>query len=86
MTFGRPLRADALLAGCDGDRRMAMDAVGLAIAQLLPPSIAGSIPTTTISPPHGRWSPGLKTRAHWQAPFHEAGPKTRGHLSHRSGP
>ena len=41
MTLGRPLRADALLAGCDGDRRVAMDAVGLAIAQLLPPEYRG---------------------------------------------
>ena len=29
--------------------------------------------------------PGLKTRAHWQVPFPEAGLKTRGHhLSHPS--
>jgi 1-acyl-sn-glycerol-3-phosphate acyltransferase len=41
MTIGQPLRADALLSASDGNRRVAMDAVGLAIAQLLPPKYRG---------------------------------------------
>jgi 1-acyl-sn-glycerol-3-phosphate acyltransferase len=41
LTLGHPVRADALLAACHGDRRVATDAVGLAIAQLLPPEYRG---------------------------------------------
>jgi 1-acyl-sn-glycerol-3-phosphate acyltransferase len=41
MTLGRPFRADALLAAARGDRRVAMDAVGLAIAHLLPAEYRG---------------------------------------------
>lgn len=42
LTLGRPLRSDALLAATAGDRRVAMDAIGLAIAQLLPPEYRGA--------------------------------------------
>ncbi len=36
MQFGRPIRADALLAAGRGNRRIVMDAIGLAIAEQLP--------------------------------------------------
>ena len=36
MAFGQPVRADALLAAAHGDRRLVMDAVGLAIADVIP--------------------------------------------------
>ncbi len=41
ITIGRPLEADALLAHADGDRRVVMDAIGLAIAEVLPSSYRG---------------------------------------------
>ena len=41
MTVGRPIRADALIRRADGDRRLVMDAIGLAIAELLPPAYRG---------------------------------------------
>ena len=41
MRIGAPLRADDLLTHADGDRRVVMDAIGLAIAGLLPPSYRG---------------------------------------------
>ncbi|HEY3381138.1 MAG TPA: lysophospholipid acyltransferase family protein [Vicinamibacterales bacterium] len=41
MRLGCPARADALLAGADGDRRLVMDAIGLAVAELLPPRYGG---------------------------------------------
>jgi 1-acyl-sn-glycerol-3-phosphate acyltransferase len=42
MTVGRPVRSDTLLANADGNRRRATDAIGLAIAALLPPSYRGA--------------------------------------------
>ena len=42
MHLGRPIRADALLALAGGDRRLVMDAVGLAVAELLPPAYRGA--------------------------------------------
>jgi 1-acyl-sn-glycerol-3-phosphate acyltransferase len=41
MRIGRPFRADALMASAGGTRRHVMDAIGLAIAALLPPSYRG---------------------------------------------
>jgi 1-acyl-sn-glycerol-3-phosphate acyltransferase len=41
MQLGRPIRADALLARAGGDRRLVMDAIGLAVAELLPPPYRG---------------------------------------------
>jgi 1-acyl-sn-glycerol-3-phosphate acyltransferase len=41
LELGSPLRAEALLACAGGDRRLLMDAVGLAIAELLPSSYRG---------------------------------------------
>jgi 1-acyl-sn-glycerol-3-phosphate acyltransferase len=41
MRLGRPIRADALLTRADGDRRHIMDAIGLAVAELLPSSYRG---------------------------------------------
>ena len=41
MHIGRPFRADALLADVGGDRRAAVDAIGRAIAELLPPAYRG---------------------------------------------
>jgi 1-acyl-sn-glycerol-3-phosphate acyltransferase len=40
--LGRPLRADALLGRAGGDRRLVMDAIGLAIAEVLPPQYRGA--------------------------------------------
>ena len=40
LTLGRPIRAEALMAAA-GERRVAVDAIGLAIAQLLPPEYRG---------------------------------------------
>lgn len=39
---GRPLRADALVRAAGGDRRVMMDMVGLAIAELLPAEYRGT--------------------------------------------
>lgn len=39
--LGIPLRSDVLLGAAGGDRRVAMDAVGLAVANLLPPAYRG---------------------------------------------
>ena len=41
MQLGRPFRADALLACAGQDRRLAMDAIGLAIAELIPAGYRG---------------------------------------------
>jgi 1-acyl-sn-glycerol-3-phosphate acyltransferase len=41
MRLGGPVRADALLARAEGDRRLVMDAIGLAVAELLPPQYRG---------------------------------------------
>jgi 1-acyl-sn-glycerol-3-phosphate acyltransferase len=41
LQMGRPIRADALMARADRDRRLIMDAVGLAIAELVPPEYRG---------------------------------------------
>ena len=40
ITLGRPIRADALMAAAV-DRRVVVDAIGLAIAQVLPPEYRG---------------------------------------------
>ena len=42
MQLGGPIRADALVSCADGDRRIIMDAVGLAVAELLPPAYRGT--------------------------------------------
>jgi 1-acyl-sn-glycerol-3-phosphate acyltransferase len=42
MRLGVPIRADALLARAGGNRRLVMDAVGLGIAELLPPPYRGA--------------------------------------------
>jgi hypothetical protein len=39
---GRPIMASALHAHADGDRRLVMDVIGLAIARLLPPEYRGA--------------------------------------------
>lgn len=41
MQIGCPFPADALLSAAGGDRRVAMDAIGLAISRLLPDSFRG---------------------------------------------
>ena len=41
LQLGRPLRAATLLARADGDRRLIMDAIGLAVAEALPPEYRG---------------------------------------------
>lgn len=41
IQLGRPIRAQRLMTQAAGDRRVAMDAIGLAIAELLPPSYGG---------------------------------------------
>jgi 1-acyl-sn-glycerol-3-phosphate acyltransferase len=47
MRLGVPIRADALLASAGGSRRLAMDAIGLAIAELLPPPYRGAYGNST---------------------------------------
>lgn len=39
--LGRPLRADALFGEANGDRRVVMDRIGLAVAELIPPRYRG---------------------------------------------
>jgi 1-acyl-sn-glycerol-3-phosphate acyltransferase len=41
LRIGQPFRAETLLAAARGDRRLAMDVVGVALAELLPPSYRG---------------------------------------------
>ena len=41
VSVGRPLAAASLIAHARGNRRLVMDAIGLAIAELLPPSYRG---------------------------------------------
>jgi len=41
LNVGTPIRTEALLAQAGGDRRLLMDAVGMAIAELLPESYRG---------------------------------------------
>ncbi len=41
LQLGRPLRASALVARAVGDRRLVMDAIGLAVAEALPPEYRG---------------------------------------------
>jgi 1-acyl-sn-glycerol-3-phosphate acyltransferase len=41
MRLGRAMSADALLDRAGGDRRLTMDAIGLAVAELLPPEYRG---------------------------------------------
>ena len=49
LTLGRPIGADSLMAA-GGDRRTAVDALGLAIAQLLPPEYRGAYADATDFP------------------------------------
>jgi 1-acyl-sn-glycerol-3-phosphate acyltransferase len=42
MTIGRAVRSEVLLDGVDGNRRLATDALGLAIAALVPPAYRGT--------------------------------------------
>lgn len=41
MQLGAPIRAEHLIAHADGDRRVVMDAIGLAIAELIPAAYRG---------------------------------------------
>jgi 1-acyl-sn-glycerol-3-phosphate acyltransferase len=41
LQLGRPIRAEALVAHAAGDRRLVMDAIGLAIAETVPPDYRG---------------------------------------------
>jgi hypothetical protein len=41
LQLGRPFRAEALLAQAGGDRRVVMDAIGLAIAEAVPLAYRG---------------------------------------------
>ena len=41
IQLGRPIRAQRLMTQAAGDRRVTMDAIGLAIAELVPPSYGG---------------------------------------------
>jgi 1-acyl-sn-glycerol-3-phosphate acyltransferase len=41
LQLGRPIRADALVTHAAGDRRLVMDAIGLAIAEMVPPQYRG---------------------------------------------
>jgi hypothetical protein len=41
LQLGRPFPADTLRTHARGNRRVAMDAIGLAIAELLPPAYQG---------------------------------------------
>jgi 1-acyl-sn-glycerol-3-phosphate acyltransferase len=41
VELGRPLRADTLTARADGNRRLMMDTIGLAVAEALPPEYRG---------------------------------------------
>ena len=41
MQLGCPIRADALLTCADDDRRVVVDAIGLAVAELVPPGYRG---------------------------------------------
>lgn len=41
MAVGRPLAAQTLFARANGDRRVVMDAIGLAVADVLPPEYRG---------------------------------------------
>ena len=41
MAVGRPLAAETLFARAVGDRRVVMDAIGLAVAEVLPPQYRG---------------------------------------------
>ena len=41
LQVGAPLRADRLVAQANGDRRLVMDAVGLAVAEAIPPAYRG---------------------------------------------
>jgi len=50
LQFGRPLRASALLAGARRDRRIIMDAIGLAIAEVLPPAYRGVYAADDVFP------------------------------------
>jgi 1-acyl-sn-glycerol-3-phosphate acyltransferase len=41
MRVGCPMRADTLVTGAGGDRRLIMDTIGLAVAELVPPAYQG---------------------------------------------
>jgi 1-acyl-sn-glycerol-3-phosphate acyltransferase len=41
VQLGRPFSAESLMARAGGDRRVAIDAIGLAVAELLPPGYRG---------------------------------------------
>jgi hypothetical protein len=42
MRIGRPIRAADLLGHAGGNRRDTVDAIGLAVAEVLPPSYRGA--------------------------------------------
>jgi hypothetical protein len=42
MCVGLPVRVDAHMASAQGDRRQVVDAIGLAVAELLPPQYRGA--------------------------------------------
>jgi len=54
LYIGRPIPAAALMAHARGNRRVVMDAIGLAIAELLPPSYRGFYADTTQFPEASR--------------------------------
>lgn len=41
LQLGHPMRASAMVGGAAGNRRMIMDAIGLAVAEVLPPAYRG---------------------------------------------
>jgi 1-acyl-sn-glycerol-3-phosphate acyltransferase len=53
LQLGRPIRAGALMARANGDRRLMMDAIGLAVAEALPPAYRGSYRSADIFPEAG---------------------------------
>jgi 1-acyl-sn-glycerol-3-phosphate acyltransferase len=50
VQVGRPFRAEDLMALARGDRRLAIDATGLAVAELLPPSYRGAYKNASALP------------------------------------
>lgn len=54
MRIGQPFRAEALLTRAHGDRRLAMDAIGLAVAETLPPAYRGVYADTVTFPEASR--------------------------------
>ncbi len=64
MHLGTPFRADDLLAAALHDRRTAVDAIGLAIADLLPPGYRGAYGNSAALLPAGRVLTQARRRTH----------------------